>query len=338
MCLLVRHHLNAVFNCAQKEIRSLQRSSDRRRDPSLCHQNRQRIERARRAQFAPPPARNQLLSLNEKLDLANPASAQLDVVARNADYPKTLMSMNLALHRVHIGDGCKIEILAPDERCQLSEQRIPRNDISCDSPRFDERRPLPILANGLIVMQRRIGRERNLRRASIGPQPQIGAKHIAIGRALRQQANEIARQSDKQVGGFKPWPHTRQRGFVKYDQIDIARIIKFISAVFSHANHDVTRVDIGPQFIVRDPIAARRRRAKQEPHRRLNRPISRPCQRVCDRHNGPHAAQISKPSQQRHFSLEHPQQVHHLGKLGRLRYVAAKSLDGCSEVGSRRQR
>ena len=72
-----------------------------------------------------PPAENQLLRLDEELDLADAAATQLEVVAGDGDPPPAAKSVDLPLHRMNVGDGGEVEILAPDERRQLRKNASP---------------------------------------------------------------------------------------------------------------------------------------------------------------------------------------------------------------------
>ena len=63
-------------------------------------------------------------------------------------------------------------------------------------------RALPILAQAFVIAEGGFGRDRCLRRAWIGAQPQIGAEDIAVSRALLHDVDEIAGESDKKRGGF----------------------------------------------------------------------------------------------------------------------------------------
>ena len=69
-----------------------------------------------------PPAGNQLLGLGEELDLADAATALLDVVSLDRDLGMALVGMHLPFHVVHVGNRCEVEILSPDEWRDLAEQ------------------------------------------------------------------------------------------------------------------------------------------------------------------------------------------------------------------------
>ena len=110
-------------------------------------------------------AGNELLGLDEELDLADAAAAELDVVTFDRDLVVTAIGVDLPLHGVDIGDRGEVEIFAPDERRQLGEQLFARRDIAGARPRLDHRRALPVLSDALVIVERRGGRDGDLGRA-----------------------------------------------------------------------------------------------------------------------------------------------------------------------------
>ena len=126
--------------------------------------------RGRAARIA--AAGDQLLGLREELDLADAAAAELDVVALDRDLAVPAIGVDLPLHRVHVGDGGEVEIFAPDEGRQIVEQRLARRDVAGAGARLDHRRALPVLADALVVVERRRGRDR---RSGSRPDPAAAA-------------------------------------------------------------------------------------------------------------------------------------------------------------------
>ncbi len=120
--LLVGNHLQPVLDPAQELVAVGEVVAHLRLDPRARDELVEGAERFRLAQVGLAAARDQLLRLREKLDLANAAAADLDVVAGDADGAEPLEGMDLALHGVNVGDSCEVEILAPYERRQLSDQ------------------------------------------------------------------------------------------------------------------------------------------------------------------------------------------------------------------------
>src|SRR4051794_11851231 len=97
------------------------------------------------------PTRHQLLGLDEELDFANAAAAELDVVSLDRDLIMAAVGMDLPLHRMNVCNRGKVEIFAPDERREAAQQRLARRDIAPARPRLDHSGALPVLSDTLVV-------------------------------------------------------------------------------------------------------------------------------------------------------------------------------------------
>ena len=84
------------------------------------------------------------MRLREKLDLADTAAAELDVMTLDGDFAVPAVGVDLLLHRVDIGDRGIIEIFAPDEGRELAKKRLAGRAIARARARLDQCRPLPI--------------------------------------------------------------------------------------------------------------------------------------------------------------------------------------------------
>src|SRR6516225_6579559 len=122
--LLVGNHLQPILNSAQETISGGKVAVRLRINPTSGIQCVEGREGPPRAQLRMTSAGDELLSLHEKFDLADAAASQLDVVPLNGDVVVTAISVNLSLHRVHIGDRCKVQILAPNKRGKLGEELL----------------------------------------------------------------------------------------------------------------------------------------------------------------------------------------------------------------------
>ena len=71
-----------------------------------------------------PAAGDQLLGLGEELDFADAAAADLDVMAFDRDLTLAAIGLHLPLHVMDVGEGCEIQMLAPDERREFGNQRF----------------------------------------------------------------------------------------------------------------------------------------------------------------------------------------------------------------------
>ena len=71
-----------------------------------------------------PAAGDQLLGLREELDFADTAAPDLDVMALDRDFALPSKGLHLPFHVVDVGKRGKIQMLAPDERRDLRDQRL----------------------------------------------------------------------------------------------------------------------------------------------------------------------------------------------------------------------
>ncbi len=185
-----------------------------------------------------------MLGLHEKLDLADAAAAELDVVAGDRDLLVAAEGVDLPLHRVHVGDRRVVEVAPPDEGRKLVEERLAGFDITGAGPRLDEGRALPGLALALVVSDGEIGGDRELGRTRVGSQAQIDAEHVAVRRALLQHAHEIAREADEEGRRIE----VIQLGVrvVEQDQVDIARIVELKGPELAHGERAEAGAFAGP--------------------------------------------------------------------------------------------
>ena len=128
---------------------------------------------------------------------------------------------------------------------KLAQQRLAGRDVAGAGPRLDHGGALPVLSDALVVVERRRGRDRDLRRARIGPQPQIGAEHIAVGGALLQQLHQPRVSRTKNGAGSTPAASIAARRVVEHDEIDVARIVELARAHLAHGEHDVAAAASG---------------------------------------------------------------------------------------------
>ena len=111
MGLLVGDHLQRGAPRAQEPIGVGQVVARLARSPSCRRRARRSASSVRRsAQSRLAAAEDQLLGLDEELDLADAAAAELQVVAGDGDSVMAAQRVDLALDRVDVGDGGEVEI------------------------------------------------------------------------------------------------------------------------------------------------------------------------------------------------------------------------------------
>ena len=245
MGLLVRHHLQPVFDPPQKFIGRGQLVARLEGDPVARRQHVQRFQRRPHPQFGMPAAGDQLLGLREKLDFADAAAADLDIVALDRDLALAAKGLHLPLHVVHVGKGREIQMLAPDEGRDFRNQRLAGLGVAGAGPRLDHGGAFPGPPFPLVIMQRRFGRDRHLRRGRIRPQPQIDAEHVAVAGALLQQPRQRLRDAHEKRLRLDIRRQRRRGGIEKHDQVDVAGIIQFARAHLAHGEHDQTAIVLG---------------------------------------------------------------------------------------------
>ena len=135
------------------------------------------------------PAQDQLLGLGEEFDLADAAAPQLDIVAGDRDLAMADMGMNLALDGMNVLDGGEIQIAPPDEgRDRRPGTAAPVSGSPAQARALIMAARSQFWPMAFIIIQRRVGGDRHLGGAGIGPQPQIDAEDIAVAAWSRRSA------------------------------------------------------------------------------------------------------------------------------------------------------
>ena len=240
-------------------------------------------------------------------------------MAFDRDLAVAAIGVDLPLHGVHVGDGGEVEILAPDERREIAEQRLARSNIAGARARLDQRRALPVLAAALVIVERRRRRYRDLGGRRIGPQPQVDAKYVAVGGALLQDFHQAAREADIKLAGLGSRSERRSRRIEKNDEIDVARIIELEGAHLAHGEHDVARSLFGMRGIARRKLLAPCRVGEKITDRRANGRVRNIGQRARHAHDRPDSANVGQRDQQRRLGLHLAQDAHDFGFVLRRR-------------------
>ena len=143
--------------------------------------------------------------------------------------------------------------------------------IAGAGPRLDHGGALPGPPFPLVVVERRRGRDSDLRRSRIRPQPQIDAKHIAVAGALLQQPRKRLRDAHEERLRLDVRRQRRRCGIEKHDQIDVAGVVQFARAHLAHREHDQAAAVLGPVEVGRQQPPARGLLPQQKAQRRLHR-------------------------------------------------------------------
>ena len=298
MGLGVVDHLQAVFDAAQETVIAGQRRAGFDVDLPGGGEPAQRLAGRGDAQGRAAAAPDQLLRLGEKLDLADAAAPDLDIVTVNGDSTAAAIGLNLALDRMDVGDRREVEVLAPNIGRELGEKARAGDAVARDGAGFYQRRALPILPGAFVIAECRGGRHRQRSRARIGPQPQIGAKNIAIAGPLVENTHEFPGDPVRQ--GMEGIARNRRcpRRVVEQDEVDITRVIELAAAQLAHAEHDQAAVLNGGR-IGRDE-AVRRGVAQHMMQRRVERRLGEAGQGLHLAFEIPGAGQVGGRDGQRH--------------------------------------
>ena len=332
MGLLVGDHLEPVLDPAQEQIGIDQFVADLDRDPVVGREHVERLQRRPHPQFGMPPARDQLLGLGEELDLADAATPDLDVVALDRNLALSAKRLHLALHVVDIGERREVEMLAPDERRDIAEQRLARRGIARAGPRLDHRGALPGAALALVIIERRRGGDRDLGGGGIGTQAQVDAEHVAVGGALLQHPRQALRHAHEERLRLDIRRQRRRIEIEEHDQVDIAGIVQFACAHLAHGEDDEPAALFRPLGIGRHDLAALRLLPKQEAQGALHGGDGDLGQRLGDPHHRPDSADVAQGDHQRRLALEPAQPVHRLVLVGGAGHVGDRPDDQRREM------
>jgi hypothetical protein len=258
-----------------------------------------------------PRTENQLLRLHEEFDLANAAAPELDVVAGHGHKLVPPHRMDLALHRVNVGDRGVVEIFAPDKRRQIFEKTLADRLVARHRSRLDHRRALPVLAERFVIGVGAGQRERDRVGAGIRPQAQVDAQNVAIARALLQQSRQSLGDSHEQLPGFDAWRNRAGARIEQHDEVDVARIVQFARAMLAERQHDkpAAALRIGRLRIDEEP-GRRGVLAQQETQSAGDGAVGKAGQSLRHLDEIPHAADIGQRDQQRRLALGEAQRAH----------------------------
>ena len=233
MGLLVAQHLQPVLDRAQEPVGGGELGRRPVADPALARQRRQRLGRRPHAQAAVAAAGDQLLGLGEELDLADAAAPELDVVALDPRLADILRDVDLALHRLDVGDGGEVEMLAPDIGGELGQEGLPCPLVAGAGPRLDPGGALPVLAAALVVGEGGVGGDGDRGRARIGAQPEIGAEHVIVADTVLQQRRQPLHDARIDLGGVFGVGQHAGVAVEEGDDIDVGGIIELAPAMLA---------------------------------------------------------------------------------------------------------
>ena len=176
--------------------------------------------------------------LREKLDLADAATPELDVVPGNGDLATAAMGIDLALDCADVLNGGEVQMTAPDEGLQTVQEAASGLDIAGYGLRLDHGGPLPVLAGGRVIGLGGADRKGGRGRAGIGAQAKIGAEHVSVRRPLVHDRNQVAGEPGEDL--LQPVAARVSRNFLveEDDDVHVARVVELAGAELAHAEDD----------------------------------------------------------------------------------------------------
>ena len=189
---------------------------------------------------------------------------------------------------------------------------MPPLDVAGGRARLDHGGAFPVLAEAFVIVQGELGRDRDLGGARVGTQAQVGAEDVAIGGALVQEFDEIARgQANEELRRLKAVAQAGLVALVEDDEVDVAGEIEFAGAVLAHGEHDQAGMAMGGGIVRRgEPVALFPGGAKQIGAGRITGGIGDVGKSFAGAHDRPMAGQIGEGNEEGCFGLEGAQRCH----------------------------
>ncbi len=200
-----------------------------------------------------PATGDQLLGLDKEFNFADATASELHIVTLDGNFTVTLVGMDLALDRMHILDGGKVEIFAPDERAEFLEERRAAFNVASHGAGLDKGCPLPVLAIGLVIIECCFNRDGQRRGAGIRAQAQIDPEHITIACPLLQDAAQLLGKTHEHGCRVIAFKAEFPAQIKKQDDVDIGGIVEFESTVLAHAENNQPAVS-WPDHADRQPL------------------------------------------------------------------------------------
>ncbi|VTR69582.1 hypothetical protein DESC_760008 [Desulfosarcina cetonica] len=232
--LLVTGFLKAMFAVAQETIGLDQLPADRRWYVPFAGEHRQHGLDGRLLQGGQYAATDQLEHLTEKLDFADAAAAQLDIVIQSlaADFGANFL--------FHFAQGFKdpeIEIATENERPQAIQELLTGGGVAGDDLGLDQGIPFPFTSLGLVVVFHVIEGHHQGAAVTKRPQACIDPEDEALRRAVADGLDQKpAEAGEKCLVGQGPRSTAGLAGaWEGEDQVHIRAEIQFTGPQFAHA-------------------------------------------------------------------------------------------------------
>ena len=216
---------------------------------------------------------------------------------------QALVAADAQAHVMGVLYGGEIEMLAPHERPEAGDEFLPRADIPGRRTGLDPGGALPGAALALVILLRRVHADADRRHRRVRAQPQIGAKHIALGGVLAQKPREAAGGADEAAACLVHVCGGEAAFVEQADEIDVGGVIELMRAHLAHRHHHHAEGGrIAPRRDPRQP-STRDLGAEKGAKARLHRRIGKAGERRGDLHQIPRAAEIRERHEKREPAL-----------------------------------
>jgi hypothetical protein len=275
---------------------------------------------------------DQLLGLGEELDLANAAPADFHVVAGEGDGAAAAMRVDLPLDRMDVLDRREVEMLTPDIRHELAQERGTGLLVAGDRTRLDHRGAFPVLAQTLVIELGGLGRDRERCCGGVGTKAEIGAQHVAVGSAIVEDPHQAVDQPDEGLLERIVLVGVDDVAVVQRDEIDVAGVVELARPELAHADDDEARAATGIVLVGEPECAARRSVTQKGGYGGVDREVGEVAERVRDPFQRPQIGDVGQRGRQRGPALHRAQQRHQAARR-RLR-IDAETAQGLEQIGN----
>ncbi len=187
------------------------------------------------------PAADELERLTDKLDLADAAGTELDVV-RHALALKLLVD-----HLLHVAqrlDGAEVQVAPVDERAQHGRELGARVSVAAHHPRLDHGVALPLPGLGLVVVLHGAEAHGQWSRVAEGAQARVDAKNEAVRGVGVQGLYQASGQADEELLiGQGTRAIGLAAGRISKDEVDVRGKVELARPQLAHPQHHETLRD-----------------------------------------------------------------------------------------------
>src|SRR6266540_336501 len=238
----------------QKDQRVAQEATERLREIAALGQPENRAQAVPLAQPRIIAGVEELERLNEELDLADAAAAELDVAALDALGTERLV--DLLLHAADGGDDIGIDARPEHEGPDHLDEPRGHPGVAGAKARLDERLPLPELGALGQIGPIALEREDDAAHPPLGTEAQVHAEGMALLGDGFERLDDVPRDRSEVVAvrhASLGAPRRLPVLPVDEDQVDVGGVVELVATELAHADHGQARgLAVGR---LRDPVA-----------------------------------------------------------------------------------